>query len=158
MITFRVRAQAVLIIIVFLLSVPLGLATYTFYYAEGHSYFSNNSRACINCHIMQDQYSAWIKGSHHAVATCNDCHTPNSFISKYLSKASNGFWHSFAFTTGNFSEPIQIKEHNRQIAENSCKSCHRPMIESSSLHSSLGSLNNKSCLHCHSRVGHDLRK
>ncbi len=158
MINFRLTSQAVLVIFVFLLSVPLGLATYTFYYAEGHSYFSNNSRACINCHVMQDQYSAWVKGSHHSVATCNDCHTPSGLVKKYLSKASNGFWHSFAFTTGNFIEPIQIKPHNRQITEDSCKTCHSNLIESSNRHSSLSGLNNNSCMHCHSRVGHDLRK
>lgn len=26
----------------------------------------------------------------------------------YLAKASNGFWHSLAFTTGTFPDPLQI--------------------------------------------------
>ena len=52
----------------------LGLGGYTFWYAEGGSYFSNDPRSCVNCHIMRDHYDGWVKSSHHAVAACNDCH------------------------------------------------------------------------------------
>ena len=43
------------------------------------------------------------RASHHAVATCNDCHTPHNLVGKYVVKARNGFWHSFYFTTGTLS-------------------------------------------------------
>ena len=65
------------------LGVPLGLGGFTFRYAEGLSYFSTDPRACANCHIMQPQYDAWQKASHHTVATCVDCHLPQAFIPKY---------------------------------------------------------------------------
>jgi cytochrome c nitrite reductase small subunit len=31
-----------------------GIGGYTFYYAKGLSYLSNDPRACVNCHIMRD--------------------------------------------------------------------------------------------------------
>jgi len=76
---------------------------YTFLYAKGYSYVTNDPAACANCHIMEDHYRAWMKSSHRAVAVCNDCHTPPGFVSKYTTKAINGFNHSLAFTTGRFS-------------------------------------------------------
>jgi nitrite reductase (cytochrome c-552) len=49
--------------------VLLGLVGYTFYYAEGATYLSNDPTACTNCHIMREQYDGWQKGSHHTLAT-----------------------------------------------------------------------------------------
>jgi cytochrome c nitrite reductase small subunit len=84
-----------------------GLGGYTFYYAHGASYFSNDPRACVNCHIMREQYDGWQKSSHHAVATCNSCHTPHEVIPKYLTKLENGFWHSKGFTL----HPLSAEKH-----------------------------------------------
>ena len=55
-----------------------GLGLVTFHYAEGTSYLSADPAACVNCHIMRPQYDAWQKASHHAVATCVDCHDPDT--------------------------------------------------------------------------------
>ena len=85
---------------------------YTFIYAKGYSYVTNNPAACANCHVMRDHFDAWAKGSHRAVATCNDCHAPPDFLPKYLTKARNGFWHSFYFTVGGYSDPIRITPRN----------------------------------------------
>src|SRR5688572_17989710 len=69
-------------VLALLLSVAIGgaagLGAYTFMYAKGASYLTNNPAACANCHIMNDQYDGWIKSSHRSVAGCNDCHTPHS--------------------------------------------------------------------------------
>jgi nitrate/TMAO reductase-like tetraheme cytochrome c subunit len=35
-----------------LLGMAVGLAGYTFVYAKGGSYLSNNPSACANCHVM----------------------------------------------------------------------------------------------------------
>ncbi len=105
---------------------------------------------------MKEQYNAWNKGSHHSSAVCNDCHSPQNPIAKIYNKASNGFWHSLAFTTGNFQEPIQIKSHNYKIVERACLNCHKELTESS--HFESVNFAEKSCLHCHRSVGHDLRK
>src|SRR5262245_53335779 len=103
------------VVAVVALGLAAGLGGYTFWYARGSSYLSNDPATCANCHVMNEQFDAWAKGPHHAVATCNDCHTPHDFLGKWLTKASNGYHHSLAFTTGDFHEPIQIKAHNRAI-------------------------------------------
>lgn len=134
------------------LGLALGLGIYTFTYAKGAAYLTNNPAACANCHIMQEQYDGWIKSSHRSVATCNDCHTPQGFFAKYANKASNGFWHSYAFTTGRFHEPIQIKAHNREITENACRKCHEDIVQA--IESPHPDQNKTSCLQCHRSVGH----
>lgn len=129
-----------------------GVGGYTFIYAKGGSYFGNNAATCANCHIMQDHYDGWVKSSHRAVATCNDCHTPPGVVAKYLTKADNGFWHSFAFTTGDFPDPIRIKPRNRRVTEAACRKCHSKIVEDIEGigHGAPGI----SCVRCHDSVGH----
>lgn len=141
-----------LIVISVILGLATGLGSYTFIYAKGYAYLTNDPNACANCHIMQEQFDGWVKSSHRNVATCNDCHTPSGFVAKYANKASNGFWHSFGFTTGWFHEPIQIKPHNREITENACRKCHASIVEAIEPHGL--PQNQLDCLQCHRNVGH----
>lgn len=106
-----------------------GLGAFTFGYARGYSYLTNDPSACANCHVMREHFDAWIKSSHKAVATCNSCHTPHALLPKYYVKAKNGFWHSFYFTTGRYPDPIRITEGNRRVTENACRECHGPIVE-----------------------------
>ena len=41
-----------------LFGVPVGVAAFTFGYAKGFSYLSTDPRACINCHVMNEQFDA----------------------------------------------------------------------------------------------------
>lgn len=135
-----------------LVGAAAGLGGYTFIYAEGASYMTNDASACANCHVMQDHFAAWVKSSHHAVAVCNDCHAPQDFIGKYMTKASNGFNHSLAFTTGRFHEPIQITPRNREITERACRHCHQEIVRAiDPVHAGQDML---SCVRCHLSVGH----
>jgi len=135
------------------LGAAIGIGGYTFIYAKGYSYLTNDPGACANCHVMQEQYSGWVKSSHRAVAVCNDCHTPAGTFGKYYTKASNGFWHSFYFTTGTFPEPIRIRARNREVTEQACRKCHTEMVESiGGVHS--GNSSDVSCVRCHTQVGH----
>ena len=133
------------------LGAPFGVAAYTFGYAKGSSYLTNNPSACANCHVMREHYDGWAKSSHRAVAGCNDCHTPPGFLGKYATKASNGFWHSFYFTTGNFPDPIRIRSRNRAVTEAACRGCHSEMVEA--LEGS-PTAQATECLRCHNSVGH----
>lgn len=130
-----------------------GLGTYTFTYAHGLSYFSNDPRACMNCHIMREQFDGWQKSPHHAVATCNDCHTPHSFVPKYLSKAENGFWHSKGFTLQDFHEPIMIRQKNVAVLQQNCVGCHQQIVDGINTHPG-NPQKMLDCLHCHREVGH----
>jgi cytochrome c nitrite reductase small subunit len=135
------------------LGLAVGIGAYTFIYAKGASYLTDNPQACANCHVMNEQYSGWIKSPHRNAATCNDCHTPSGFFAKYATKASNGFWHSFYFTTGGFHEPIQIRGHNRQVTEGACRKCHTGVTSAIDAHQTRGA-EAISCLRCHRNVGH----
>lgn len=134
----------------------LGLGVFTFVYAEGYSYLTDDPSACANCHVMNEQFDAWQKSAHHAVATCNDCHTPSGFIAKYAVKALNGFNHSLAFTTGNFHEPIRANALNRRVAEASCIKCHATLVHPLRWPEELaaGTADLPSCVRCHGSVGH----
>lgn len=136
------------------LGLAVGIGAYTFVYARGYSYMSDNADACVNCHIMQDQYSGWLKSSHRAVAVCNDCHTPPGLIPKYVTKAQNGFWHSYYFTTGWYPDNIHITQGGRDVAEKACRKCHQEIVEAiEGSHSQLSD-SQTSCLRCHISVGH----
>lgn len=130
-----------------------GVGAYTFAYADGASYLTNDATACSNCHVMQPFFDAWTKSSHHAVATCNDCHAPHdSVIGKLVTKATNGFNHSMAFTTGRFHEPIQISSSNRKVTEGTCRACHQDIVYA--IDSSPRDGQTLSCIRCHVDVGH----
>ena len=109
------RSSTVFIAVAVLLGVVIGLGIYTFLYAKGYSYLTNNPEACANCHVMQAQYEGWLKSSHHSAATCNDCHTPHNIIGKYAVKANNGFWHSFYFTSGRYPDTIEITKFDHKV-------------------------------------------
>lgn len=131
----------------------VGLGSYTFLYAQGMSYLSDDPKACANCHIMREVYDSYSHGSHKAWAGCNDCHTPHSsLVAKYAVKAINGFNHSLAFTTQNFHEPIQITAMNRDVAQHQCLSCHEGVT---ALINHAESREPTDCIRCHDRVGHD---
>jgi cytochrome c nitrite reductase small subunit len=145
-----------------LLGAALGIGSYTFVYAKGASYLSSNPSACANCHVMAEHYSAWIKSSHREVATCNDCHTPPSgMLARYATKAANGFLHSYAFTTGNYPDPMRIRGFNAEVTEAACRSCHGiAETIASTAHSQVGGSRRDgdlSCVKCHRSVGHWVR-
>lgn len=130
-----------------------GVGLFTFSYARGSSYLTDDPAACANCHIMSEQFQAWNRSSHRAVAVCNDCHTPAGLVPKYVTKGINGFNHSFAFTTGRFPEPIQITARNRAIARAACRKCHAELTAAIDPHPT-GSPAALDCLACHRDVGH----
>jgi len=131
----------------------LGLGTYTFPYAHGLSYFSNDPKACMNCHIMREHFDGWQKSPHHAVATCNDCHVPRNLVLKYLSKAENGYWHSKGFTLQDFHEPIMIRPKNVAVLQDNCVACHQQIVDGINTHPG-DPQKMLDCLHCHRDVGH----
>ncbi len=150
----RNRGIIVPVLAAVLTGLVLGLGIFTFGYAKGAAYLTNDPAACANCHVMADYYSGWMKGPHRKAAVCNDCHTPHGLAGKYATKASNGFWHSFHFTAGSYPDQLQIKPRNLQIADAACLKCHAEITQAilaSSAHSEVGKT---ACVRCHSDVGH----
>lgn len=134
------------------LGVLLGLALFTFGYARGHSYLTDDPEACINCHVMRGQFEGWLRSSHRSAAVCNDCHTPPGLAPKYFTKALNGFHHSLAFTTGRFPDEIRITGRNKRITDEACLKCHGDITEAMRMarHGREGI----ECVACHRNVGH----
>lgn len=132
-----------------------GLGLFTFGYAQGASYFSDDPQACNNCHVMRDQFDAWRHSSHARVAVCNDCHTPHNFPGKYIVKAINGFNHSAAFTLGGFHDPIRINQMNADVVQTACIDCHQTIVSQMTLHAGSEEV---TCARCHWNVGHSTRE
>lgn len=133
-----------------------GMGVFTFGYGDGAAYLGNDPASCANCHVMQDHFDSWVKSSHHGVATCNDCHLPHNFAGKWITKADNGFFHSLAFTTGDYHEPIRIKARNRRVTQGACLHCHEGFVDHMLPVERGGDM--LSCVHCHSDVGHSGRR
>jgi cytochrome c nitrite reductase small subunit len=130
----------------------IGLGVYTFIYGKGYSYLYDDPKACINCHIMKDQYESWSRSPHQQVTTCNSCHVPENMYFKYINKVDNGFMHALKFTTGVFNDPIRIRQHNFNITIKNCLRCHGAIMSSAIHQDSLRE--DRSCLHCHRDAGH----
>ena len=147
-------ANRLILLTLILIGITAGIGAYTFSYAKGFSYMTDDPAACANCHVMRDHLSAWTRSSHRAVAVCNDCHTPSGLIPKYATKARNGFWHSFYFTTGRYPDPLQITPRSHTITELSCRKCHSGLTESiDTAHGDHGR-DRLTCTRCHNDVGH----
>ena len=135
------------------IGVLVGVGLYTFRYAEGLSYLSNNPKACMNCHIMREPYDSWVRSSHRMAATCNDCHVPHTFPEKYLVKLENGWNHSRAFTLQNFKEPIRIRKSNLVALQHNCIQCHQVTVSEIASHRDVEK-GIARCTQCHRGVGH----
>jgi len=155
--TGRTKRTGGVLVLTVVLAVVLGLAAglggFTLYYAEGFSYLSDEPEVCVNCHIMREQYAGWQHASHHAAASCNDCHLPAGLVGKYVCKAENGYHHSKAFTLQDFHEPIRIHEKNSRVLNRNCYRCHQEMAAGITAHLG-GDLDQLNCVRCHDGVGH----
>jgi cytochrome c nitrite reductase small subunit len=138
-----------------LLGILGGVGAFTFGYGDGWSYLSSDPTACANCHVMQDHFDSWQNSGHQHVAVCNDCHLPHDFAGKWMTKADNGFFHSLAFTLGNFHDPIRIKPRNRRVTQNACVDCHRDFVHLLLPVERGGDM--LDCIHCHADAGHAQR-
>lgn len=141
-------------IVAVLVGLTIGIGGYTFVYAKGYSYLTNDPAACANCHIMRDHYVAWTRASHRSVAVCNDCHTPPGLVPKYMTKAQNGFWHSFYFTTGRYPDPLQITPRNQDVLERACRKCHTELTDPIDPAHAASGARGLRCTRCHHDVGH----
>lgn len=142
-----------------------GATGYTAHYANATSYLSDSPKACINCHIMNDQYNAWSSSPHHNRASCNDCHVPHDSVAhKYFVKAEHGYRHSKGFTFQDFHEPIQMKQASYDVVNDNCVRCHDAMTHDIRL-AAPGNLpaeqgikggvtGGVDCIRCHASVAH----
>ena len=140
-------------VILALLGMPAGIGAFTFGYAKGFSYLSSDPRACVNCHVMNPQYDAWLTSGHRHTATCVGCHLPHEGLAKWIAKAEHGFRHSAAFTLQNFKEPIEITPADRRLVQDNCVRCHAALVHDV-VAVAAPPERGVDCLHCHAGAGH----
>lgn len=144
------------VVLSLLLGVLAGLGAWTAKYAEATAYLSNDPAACINCHVMREEYDAWMKGPHHN-QTCNDCHVPQDVVGKYWTKAEHGYRHSKGFTFQDFHEPIRITPESLAVVQGNCVRCHEGLVGGIGAAHAAGADAadpDGGCVHCHAGVGH----
>lgn len=152
-------------VFIFLVVFTITGGIYTFINAKGFSYFSDDPKACNNCHIMNEVYADYINGLHSKKindkpkATCSQCHLPHDFIGKWIAKAQSGIGHAYAFTFKLDSLPANLSatEKSKKIVQQTCIDCHGKIVESSINPTTIPQHNTKNalnCVSCHKDVGH----
>ena len=101
-------------------------------------------------------FESQVKWGEHLVTICgcNDCHTPPGLVAKYATKARNGFWHSYYFTTGWFEDNIHITQRGAEVAEQACRKCHQEIVQAIEGPHPEAKDAQTSCIRCHDSVGH----
>lgn len=145
--------------VIILLGVFTGLALFAFRISKAHSYLSDNSSACVNCHIMAPQYATWNHSAHREAAYCNDCHVPhNNILNKYYFKAKDGLRHATMFTLRKEPQVIFIKEEGKEVVQMNCIRCHEQVITDSKLLVSTREYHHarteRKCWDCHRETPH----
>ncbi len=134
-----------------------GVGAFTFWYANGFSYFSDDSKACNNCHVMNEVYKDWSTGSHKNRASCNDCHIPEGFAAKWTMKAQSGFNHAYAFTLKDLPTNFTPTSKTKVVVQENCIRCH-DRLASNVVNPTTGIVHNYdkslSCVSCHKNIGH----
>lgn len=132
-----------------IVAIALALGVYTLWYAKAFAYLSDEPAACVNCHVMNDNFHSWVVSSHRT-ATCNDCHLPHDGVAKYMAKIENGVRHAAAFTFENV-QTIRITEPHRQQLQQNCVRCHQASVDWV-IQFQQGS--EMTCTKCHQGAGH----
>lgn len=113
------------------------------------SYLSNEPETCINCHVMNNAYATWQRGSHARVAVCNDCHVPHTnAVAKLAFKASDGARHSYVFTMRNEPQVLRLSEGARPVVQGNCLRCHADQFAMVRL----AGVSERACWTCHSNI------
>ncbi|MDR2080417.1 MAG: cytochrome c nitrite reductase small subunit [Campylobacteraceae bacterium] len=154
------KALAVGAVVVFVAAV--GLFIYVLNISKAFSYLSSDSKACINCHVMNTQYATWQHSSHAKAAECADCHLPQSgVVSKYAAKARDGFNHAVAFTFNSYDNAIKISDDGAARVQNNCISCHSSLASVIAANSDINHRyddesvkTGRRCFECHKEVPH----
>lgn len=130
------------------------------YLLRAHTYVTNDSKACINCHIMAPYYATWMHSSHYRDATCNDCHVPqDNFFKTWGFKGLDGVKHVAAFVTNSEPQVIKAHEMSSKVIMNNCIRCHTQLnqefVKSGRINFMMAKANEgKACWDCHRDIPH----
>ncbi len=145
--------------VIIVIGIFAGLFFFLIYISKAHSYLSDDSETCMNCHIMAPQYSTWNHSSHREGAGCVDCHVPhNNVFNKYYFKAKDGLRHATIFTLRREPQVIFIKEDGKHVVKQNCIRCHTYLITDDRLNLRTADFhafrNERNCNECHRETPH----
>lgn len=137
----------------------VGLFCFLFYISKAHSYLSDNSETCMNCHIMAPQYATWSHSSHREAAGCVDCHVPhNNIFNKYYFKGKDGLRHATIFTLRREPQVIFIHAAGKGVVQQNCIRCHSYQITDERLRRNTPVFHDfrtgRNCNECHRETPH----
>ena len=113
------------IVSIVLLGVISGGGMQFLYMLRAHTYLSDDSAACVNCHIMAPYYATWFHSSHSRDATCNDCHVPHeNAVKKWAFKGMDGVRHVAVYLVKGEPQVLQAIPESSQVIMNNCIRCH----------------------------------
>ncbi len=119
--------------------------------ASGIFQMTNEPSFCAQCHVMSEEYSAWVKGGVHNSIKCIDCHLPQDTQIKFLFwKAVDGGKDFVSFYAGIVSEMIELSGRGKNTVQANCIRCHEGRI------SKMLSPHSRNCWDCHKRIAHKL--
>jgi cytochrome c nitrite reductase small subunit len=156
------KDKIVLISAVFAFIAASAIFIYVLNISKVFSYFTSDSKACINCHVMNTQYATWQHSSHASVASCTDCHVPqDGFVGKYIAKARDGFNHAAAFTFNTYDNAIKISDNGAKRVQDNCILCHSNLASVIVANSDINHRyddesvkTGRRCFECHKEVPH----
>ncbi|WP_339734020.1 cytochrome c nitrite reductase small subunit [uncultured Sunxiuqinia sp.] len=145
--------------VIIVLGIFAGLFVLSVYLSKAHSYLSDDSKTCVNCHIMAPQYATWNHSSHREVTNCNSCHVPHdNFFNTYYFKAKDGLRHATVFTLRNEPQVIFIKEEGAEVVHQNCVRCHENQLMDAQHSSYIANYEahrtDRKCWECHREVPH----
>lgn len=133
----------------------LGLVMYTFVYAKEAFVSSSDPTACINCHIMEEQYHGWTADSFQWPPALIAIYLTDNIVHKYFVKAENGFYARPEVHDRMASENIEARDVSLAVTNEACLYCHAD-ITSDMRH--LGTAQDGEifdCVRCHAGIGHE---
>lgn len=132
-----------------LVGVAVGGAVVTAHLGNAASYLSDSPETCMNCHVMNDAYASWQRGSHGKVAVCVDCHVPHDNLAAKLAfKGTDGMKHSYVFTARTEPQVLRLSSAAIPVVQNNCLRCHECRFDMVRLPGP----GERKCWDCHSNV------
>lgn len=108
---------------------------------------SDQPAFCVQCHVMESQYEAWMHAGAHRRKSCVDCHLPNENVAlHYTWKAIDGLKDVVVFYSGMVPERIELTSHGAEVLQTNCVRCHETAVTLIS--------KERKCWSCHRRIMH----
>jgi cytochrome c nitrite reductase small subunit len=151
------------VILIILCGAIVGTGLYFMYLLRFHTYLSDDSSACMNCHIMAPYSATYSHSSHGRNATCNDCHVPHeNAAKKWIFKGTDGMRHVMAFVTYSEDDVIRAIPASSEVIMNNCIRCHTQLntefVKTGKIDFMIARTGGgKACWDCHRDVPHGPR-